>query len=68
MARISANKEEAVRNQDFDKAELFKNISIQISKLAIELRENRARIAKSIEREDYDTAKKLKEQIDRIKT
>jgi hypothetical protein len=40
---------------------------MEISNLAIKLREHRAMIAKSIEREDFDTAKRIKEQIDRIK-
>lgn len=40
---------------------------VQISNLAVKLREQRARIARAVEREDFDEAKRVKENIQQIK-
>ena len=48
MAKLSAEKEEAIRQENFDLAEYYKNTMGQISNFAVKLREHRAMIARSI--------------------
>lgn len=67
MAQLAADKEQAIKNEDFDKAEQYKGSMVQISSLGLRLREHRALIARAVEREDFDEAKRVKETIDRIK-
>lgn len=51
MNRLTADKEEAIRREDFDKAEEYKITMVQINNLAVKLREQRQRIARAVERE-----------------
>jgi hypothetical protein len=67
MSRLTADKEQAIKNEDFDKAEEYRVIMVQISNLAAKLREQRTRIARAVEREDFDEAKRVKETIQKIK-
>lgn len=48
MAKLGAEKEEAIRQENFDLAEYYKNTMGQISNFAVKLREHRTMIARSI--------------------
>lgn len=49
--------------ENYDKAERHKQELIQLNNFANKLRQQRAKIARALENEDYDDAKLIKEQI-----
>jgi hypothetical protein len=50
IARLTADKDQAIKKEDYDNAENFRKGIAAISDLAMKLRENRALIARAIER------------------
>lgn len=48
MTKLTADKDLAIKNEDFDKAEECRITMVQISNLAVKLREQRARIARAV--------------------
>jgi excinuclease UvrABC helicase subunit UvrB len=64
---IQRRKEQAVTSEDFDEAERMKLIIMNVRKFGQKLNSLKEKKHKAAEKEDYELAKSIKEEIGRLK-
>lgn len=64
---IKNKKERAIQNEDYDEAERFKQIMINIKKLSYILKDFKVRKQDAIDKQKYEEAKIIKQSIERTK-
>lgn len=64
---IQSRKQMAIQNEDYDEAERFKQILINIKKLSYILKDLKMRKQDAIDKQRYEEAKKIKQSIEKTK-
>lgn len=67
LVEIQKRKEQAVLDEDFDEAERLKQIILNVKKFGHRLKALKDKKDEAAEKEDYELARNIKEEVDRLK-